>query len=177
MVLNIISIVNVFDVFGFTISVFEGIFGLIIISSSFQMRCVRRNFLFMMTGVGRGFFNIYVGLLMFFTNGDGKWVSYIMGFAMIGAGLIFLFLSRFKNVSDEDINRAVSVQKKSVFNSFGTVAKNNEAAIKQAAWDNRDVIGQVAYDNRDVIAKAAYDNRELLADQYQRNRQNMTTQP
>ena len=105
--------------FGFMITVFEAIFGLIIISSSFQMTCIRRNFLFMMTGVGKGCFNIFVGSMLFF---NGTAVSSIMGFAMMAAGCIFIFLSRFRQLSDEDINRAVSVQKKSVFNAVGNVA-------------------------------------------------------
>ena len=125
----------------------------------------------MMTGVGRGCFNIFVGSLLFFTNDKSKTFTagFFMGWAMILCGCLFIFLSKFKQLSDEDINRAISVQKQSVANHVGTLAKNNEGAIKQAAYNNRDVIAQVAYDNRDVIAQAAYDNREMLADQYMRN--------
>ena len=138
--------------FAFMITVFEAIFGLVIIASSFNMVCIRRNFLFMMTGIGKGFFNIFVGSMLFF-NGDGTIsASFFMGWAMIIGGCIFIFLSRFRQLSDEDINRAVSIQKKSVFNAVGTVAHNNQGAIKKAAYDNQDVIGQVAYDNKDIIA-------------------------
>ena len=92
-------------------------------------------------------------------------------FIMIG-GLIFLFLSKYKQLSDEDINRAVSVQKKSVQGHVKQFARNNQEEIKTAAWNHREEIGSVAYDNRDAIASAAFDNRELLADQYMRNQNN-----
>ena len=75
----------------------------------------------------------------------------IMGLCMIIGGSIFLFLSFVKNMNDEEISRAVSIQKKSVADAAVGVARNNQGAIKQAAWDNKEVIGQVAYDNRDVI--------------------------
>ena len=64
-----------------------------------------------------------------------------MGGVLIVGGLIFLFLSLFKQMNDEEISRAVSVQKKSVTNAAGNLARNNQGAIKQAAWDNKDVIG------------------------------------
>ena len=38
----------------------------------------------------------------------------VMGGAMIFAGLIFLFLSRVKHMSDEELDRAVSVTRASV---------------------------------------------------------------
>ena len=85
------------------------------------------------------------------------------------AGGIFIFLSKYKQLSDEDINRAVSVQKKSVANWATNTAKNNQGAIKKAAYDNQDVIAQVAWENRDTIAEVAYDNREMLANEYIRN--------
>ena len=75
----------------------------------------------------------------------------LMGLAMIIGGSIFLFLSFFKNMNDEEISRAVSIQKKSVADAAIGVAKNNQGAIKQAAWDNKEVIAEVAYDNRDAI--------------------------
>ena len=124
-ILNIIAFVKIaFAPFEFFITLFEGIFGMVIISSSFQMRCIRRNFLFMMTGVGRGSFNIYVGLILFLTQGnDTNIANIIMGIAMIVAGSILLFLSKFKNLTDEEIMRAVSVQKQSVWNAVGNAAK------------------------------------------------------
>ena len=64
-ILNFVSFGWV-DMFTFILKIFLAIFGLIILASSFGHRCVRRNFLFMMTGVGRGLFNIFVGTLLFF---------------------------------------------------------------------------------------------------------------
>ena len=132
------------------------IFGLIIMASSFQMPCVKVNFFFLMTGVGKGLFNMFVGTLLFLNYTTS---STIMGWAMIASGAIFLFLSKVKNMSDDDLHRALSVY-----------TDNNKAAMKKAgkklANDHKDVIAQVAYDNKDVIAQHAYDNREVLAEAY-----------
>ena len=84
--------------------------------SSFQMPCVKRNFFFLMTGLGKGFFNMFVGTLLFL-NGDTA--SDLMGWAMIISGCIFIFLSRVKNMSDSDLERAMSVY-----------ADNNKAVMK-----------------------------------------------
>ena len=91
------------------------------------MTCVRRNYLFLMTGIGRGCFNIFVGTLLFFTQDPSSTLSvgFFMGWAMILAGFIFLFLSKYKQLSDEDINRAISVQKKSVAFHVTNAARNN----------------------------------------------------
>ena len=59
---------------------------------------------------------------------------------MILGGLVFIFLSKYKNMSDEDLQRAVSVTRKSVVNNIAGVAYNNKETIGQAAYDNRDVI-------------------------------------
>ena len=80
----------------------------------------------MMTGVGRGLFNIFVGTLLFFNGPEsGLYPGFFMGWVMMIAGGIFIFLSKYKQLSDEDINRAVSVQKKSVANWATNTAKNN----------------------------------------------------
>ena len=84
-----------------------------------------------MTGMGRGMFNLYVGGLLFLSKGDKQSIgNIVMGIAMLGAGCIFVFLSKFKQISDDEIIRAVSVQKKSVYNFVGNQAKENEGAIK-----------------------------------------------
>mgnify|MGYP001114192945 CR=1 FL=1 len=136
-------------------------------ASSFQMEFVRKNFLFLMTGFGKGIFNIFVGSMLFINQHSTG--GAIMGFAMIAAGCIFIFLSKYKQMSDEDLVRAVSVTRKSVNNAVIGVARDNQGVIRQAAYDNKDVIAQVAYDNKDVVAQAAYDNRELLAETYLKN--------
>ena len=86
-------------------------------------------------------------------------MSSFMGVAMIISGIIFLFLSKVKNMSDDDLQRALSVY-----------ADNNKAAMKRAgskfASDHKDVIAKVAYDNRAVIAEKAYENKEMLTDAY-----------
>ena len=60
-----------------------------------------------MTGVGKGIFNIFVGTLLFLNEDDGA--CKLMGWAMIGAGFAFIFLSKVKNMSDDDMVRALSV--------------------------------------------------------------------
>ena len=77
----------------------------------------------MKTGWGKGLFNIFAGILLF--NDPGKLRSLVLGGAMIFAGLIFLFLSRVKHMSDEELERAVSVTR-------GSVARNT---IKKKAWE------------------------------------------
>ena len=76
-------------------------------ASSFNMPCVGRNFFFLMTGIGKGIFNIFVGTLLFLNENDG--MATLMGWAMIGSGLAFIFLSKVKNMSDDDMQRALSI--------------------------------------------------------------------
>ena len=88
---------------------------------------------------------------------------------MIASGFIFLFLSKVKHMSDDDLQRAMSVY-----------ADGNKAAMKKRgskfASDHKDVIAKVAYDNKEVLADAAYDNREMLADAYvQKQNQNYSS--
>ena len=67
-----------------------------------------------MTGVGKGLFNIFVGSLLYCipsTSAKYDLLNIIMGPCIMGSGAIFLFLSIFKNMSDEELHRAVSVQK------------------------------------------------------------------
>ena len=115
------------------------LFGLMIIASSFQMEVVRKNFLFLMTGTGKAAFNIFVGTLCFITS--QKATSYIMGTAMILSGCVFIFFSKYKEMSDEDLNRAVSVSRGSVNAALAKTASNNKDVIYQAAYDNKEVIG------------------------------------
>ena len=92
-----------------------------------------------------------------------------MGISMILVGRAFIFLSKYKQMSDEDLVRAVSVTRKSVVNAGIGAVRNNQGIIRQAAEENQDLIAQVAYENKDVVAQAAYDNRELLAETYLKN--------
>ena len=84
-------------------------FGLLIICASCGMRFIKNNYLFLMTGMGKGFFNVFVGSLLCSINKE--LLNLIMGPCIMGSGLIFIFLSMFKNMSDDELQRAVSVQK------------------------------------------------------------------
>ena len=102
------------------------------------MPCVGRNFFFLMTGVGKGIFNCFVGTLLFLNEDDGA--ATIMGWAMIGSGCAFIFLSKVKNMSDDDMQRALSVygeaNKKAMRQAAVKTANNNKDTIKKAAVDN-----------------------------------------
>ena len=82
------------------------VFGLVIMASSCNVPCVKRNFFFLLTGMGKGLFNMFVGSLLF-VNSDSLMI--VAGWAMIASGLIFIFLSRVKKMSDDDLNRAISL--------------------------------------------------------------------
>lgn len=69
-------------------------------ASTFMMPCIKENFFFLLTGIGKGFFNIFVGTLLLL-NGDTA--SFLMAWAMIGSGFALLFLSKVKKMSDEDL--------------------------------------------------------------------------
>ena len=149
-------------------------------ASTFMMSCVKRNFLFLLSGIGKGVFNIFIGTLLFLNHDSaGKTDIYnlMMGSALIVSGLIFIFLAKVKNMSDEDMTRALSVYADADKNSASNVASNTwnnhkgdvkDAAMK-AAVNNKDVIAQVARDNKEVVGQVAYDNKEIIADAYINN--------
>ena len=143
-------------------------FGLLIMGSSFNMPCVARNFYFILTGMGKGCFNIFCGVLCFIDT--DYWATTVVGIVMVSSGVLFIFLSRCRHMSDDSLQRAMSInqkalQKKAMEDSLN-YAKNHKEEIAQAAIDNKEVIAQVAYDNRDAIAEVAYDNKELVAETY-----------
>ena len=111
-------------------------------ASTFNMPCVKRNFMFLLTGIGKGIFNIMVGILLFVNDSAP---ARLMGVAMIASGFAFLFLSKYKNMSDDDLNRAMSLY-----------TEQNKARAKKAAVN-------FAHNNKDAIAQAAYENKEVIA--------------
>lgn len=80
------------------------VFGGIIMASSFNMPCIERNFFFLLTGVGKGSFNIFVGVVLFVSD-ETNITNWIFGWAMIISGFIFIFLSKVKKMSDADLHR------------------------------------------------------------------------
>merc|ERR1712086_714398 len=121
---------------GVLLNVFLCFFGLVIMASSINMPCVARNFFFILTGVGKGLFNIFVGTLLFL-NEDGFNPSMFLGFAMIASGFVFLFLSYCKKMTDTDLQRATSLYGNELQVKAKTAAKN-------AAVNNKDAIGKAA---------------------------------
>ena len=105
------------NIFNFTMTCFEGIFGMLIVFSSFNLKLIKDNFLFLMTGAGKASFNIFVGTLLFILTPNPSIMQMVMGITLIGSGCIFAFLSCCKHVSDEDLQRAVSVNQKQAYMS------------------------------------------------------------
>tara|TARA_B110000285_G_C14908034_1_gene506517 strand:+ start:376 stop:657 length:282 start_codon:yes stop_codon:yes gene_type:complete len=92
--------------------------------SSFGLNVIKKNLLFMSTGYGKGFFNIFVGMFLFFNSENGDWFSAngIAGGAIIICGLIFIFLSKFKDLSESDLDRHASAARKDVYSAGVGVA-------------------------------------------------------
>lgn len=94
-----------------------------------------------------------------------------MGSGLIVSGFIFIFLAKVKNMSDEDMTRALSVyadKDKAAAKGAASKSWNNhkdevKGAAVNAAINNKDVIAQVARDNKEVVGQIAYDNKEVLA--------------
>lgn len=69
--LVVVSILEIISLFSFTnpgalfLNIYLLFFGLIIMGSSINMPCIGRNFFFLLTGIGKGLFNIFVGTLLF----------------------------------------------------------------------------------------------------------------
>lgn len=85
--------------------------------SSCNIGCISRNFYMILTGGGKGLFNMFVGLLLFMNYGS-KTPIYIpiVGVLLVVSGLIFIFLSKCTHMSDETLLRATSINTKEVQN-------------------------------------------------------------
>ena len=118
-----------------------------------------------MTGVGRAGFNIGVGTLLFL-NSDI--LSTIAGCALIASGLILLYLSKVKNMSDVELNRAMSVyasDRTSYLRDAAPTSVNDSAPI-QPDYSSSEVIAQVSHDSRDSYYSSGYDSRHAIGDSY-----------
>jgi hypothetical protein len=102
------------------------IFGMIILASSFGLNIIKKNMLFMSTGYGKGYFNVFTGLLLFL-NTDGSLFNFngIAGACIIFCGLVFIFLSKFKDLSESDLDRHASNNRKEVYAAGMNVAQKN----------------------------------------------------
>ena len=152
-------------------------------ASTFMMSCVKRNFLFLLSGIGKGLFNMFIGTLLFLNHDtDGKtgiW-NMLMGGGLIASGLCFIFLAKIKNMSDDDMTRALSVyadaDRAAAQGAASSTWNNHKDEVKgaavNAAVNNKDVIAQVARDNKEVVGQIAYDNKEVIAQAYINNQNN-----
>ena len=89
---------------------YEGLFGMLMVLSSLctKTKCIRNNFLFLLTGTGKGVFNIFVGCVIFYV-GEGTGSTFdlfniIVGWTCIGTGLVFVFLAQVRQLSEADIS-------------------------------------------------------------------------
>ena len=117
-VLGVFSLINVISNFldaifhpgHLIMNLYLCVFGFIIMASSFNMPCIERSFLFLMTGYGKGCFNIFVGFSLFVASaGEDAVGNHIMGYTMIITGCVFIFLVRYKGMSDEELVRSLSI--------------------------------------------------------------------
>ena len=71
-IFSILYVINIFGAVGdllacpgrLILNLFMIVFGGVIMGSSFNMKCIKTNFKFQMTGVGKGCFNIFCGILV-----------------------------------------------------------------------------------------------------------------
>ena len=80
----------------------------------------------MSSGYGKGFFNLFTGMLLFI-NSDEGWLTTnnIAGVAISVSGIIFICLSKFKDLSESDMDRHASANRKDVYNAGMGVANKN----------------------------------------------------
>ena len=70
----------------------------------------------MSSGYGKGFFNLFTGMLLFI-NSDDKLLTMnnIAGLAICVSGMVFICLSKFKDLSESDLDRHASHNRKEVY--------------------------------------------------------------
>ena len=64
-----------------------------------------------MTGFGKGCFNIFAGLMLFFQAERGKLLdpNNIIGAAMSFVGIVFIVVSKMKDMDGDDVDRTASL--------------------------------------------------------------------
>lgn len=106
-IICILELIRVFtlawDIGAMFLNIYFCFFGLIIMGSSVNMPCIGRNFFFLLTGVGKGVFNIFIGTLLFLNQPGAFSASVVLGWTFIFSGLIFLLLSCCKKMSDDEL--------------------------------------------------------------------------
>ena len=107
-ILNVVYIFSALKPFVFTMTLYEGLFGLLMVLSSLctKMKCIRNNFLFLLTGTGKGIFNIFVGCILFYCGGSDNLnvLILIVGWTCIATGIVFIFLAQVRQLSEADIS-------------------------------------------------------------------------
>merc|ERR1711935_111056 len=150
--------------FTFAMTAFQGLFGVLIVASCFGAKFIINDYLFIMTGKGRGCFNIIVGLLIFITNPRTTVPEYLMGFLLLFSGMFILFLTLCTKASNDDILRAMSVNS-SMKKSNSSMKFSNLKGTKNN--DNHYTISHMKYNNQAKL------NESLQSDNMSNN-QNMS---
>ncbi len=91
---------NVFVIF---MSLFQALFGLIIMGTACHMKFIKSNFLFMFTGWGKGCFNIFIGTLVF-NNRRIDFFNKAMGWLFIITGFGYMILGQIKDIDEVVLN-------------------------------------------------------------------------
>jgi hypothetical protein len=104
----------------------------------------------------------------------------VLGWIFVVSGFLFIILSMFKKMSDEDLQRATSLYgaelQKKAMNAGHKFTVDHSDDIAKAAVNNRGVIANVVetpMDRGDSVANAAYhDNKEFQTSNYIRGQNN-----
>ena len=63
----------------------------------------------MSSGYGKGCFNVFTGMFLFFDSDTGIFTpNNICGACITFSGIVFIFLSKFKDLSESDLDRHAS---------------------------------------------------------------------
>ena len=150
------------------LNIYMCFFGLIIMGSSINMPCIGRNFFFILTGMGKGIFNIFIGTLLFLNHPGEISPSAILGWMFIISGFVFIFFSYCKKMTDTDLQRATSLYgaelQQKARNQGKKFVVEHKDEIATAAVNNKEVIANVM-DRGDSVANAAYQNNNDMSTQ------------
>ena len=104
--MNLMSAFTTLDIYNLpgilSLDLFFLVFGLVIVGSTFNMPCIARNFYFILTGMGKGTFNLFIGFLIFCSGYTGI-IGFCLAVLFIFSGFFIVFLSYCKNMTDEHL--------------------------------------------------------------------------
>jgi len=176
-VLELVNLFNFANPGAVFLNLYLCFFGLLIMGSSINMPCIGRNFFFLLTGIGKGAFNMFIGSLLFLNHPGEFSASLILGIVLMVSGIIFMLLSCCKKMTDDELQRASSLYGKELQskarNQGKKFAVEHKDDIARLAVDNKEVIASVVVDRGDSVANAVFhDRKDLQTSDYIRNQNN-----